>query len=472
MDIQTKSGTVRGNKTDGCYQFFGIPYAKSERFQDPKEYFWSGILDATKYGESSLQDSEGEVIGGENCLNLNILTPNVKGKLPVLIEIHGGAFQTGNNQNMMNNLIKKRNNFVYVSINYRLGILGFLYLGMSLGKEYKYTGNLGILDQMQALKWIKENISAFGGDSEQITLMGNSAGAKSIGALMLSHYSNKLFHQVILSSGGVQAIRSIETAEIITKRLLNKAGIDDVKILLKANNKEIIEMQKVMCSNEASTCFFGPVVDGNVIPDNWKEDICGSNGWHGRAVIGSNLNECVWLKENHNLLSEIDNILNSLFGINDKYAKEAWKYLVSTNQTDDEKKKDYWVKVVSDFMYRTHANRLAEILREKGERVWEYSFEYLPASHALDIDILSGDFERKHTEFVREERKELEQLRKVMEDFYIQFITSGNPNGYSVPKWNCNTKEKQYKLILDRQCTMREVLTDDCLNQFPDYSIE
>lgn len=471
MDIQTKSGTVRGNKTDDFYQFFGIPYAKSERFQEPKEYFWSGVFDATKYGECSLQDNEGEAVGEEDCLNLNILTPSVNGKLPVLVEIHGGAFQTGNNQNMMNNLIEKRKNFVYVSINYRLGILGFLYLGMGLGKEYKHTGNLGILDQIQALKWIKENISAFGGDSEQITLMGNSAGAKSIGVLMLSPYSNKLFHQAILSSGGVQAIRSMDTAERITKRLLNKAGIDDVKILLKASSKEIVEMQRIICGDEASTCFFGPVIDGNVIPNNWKEEICGDNGWHGSAIIGSNLNECIWLKENGNLLSEINNILNSLFGTNNEYAKEAWKSLVNTNKTDEEKKKDYWVRVVSDFMYRTHANRLAKILREKGERVWEYSFEYQQASHALDMNILSGDFERNHVNFAKEERKELEQLRQVMEDFYIQFITCGNPNGYSVPKWDCNTKEKQYKLILDRKCTMRELLIDDCLNQFPDYSI-
>ena len=170
MIINTYSGKVNGSYCEGMYEFKGIPYAKAKRFQKAEEYCWEGIYEANEYGHSALQTSDSNITGDEDCLNLNIITPNTEESLPVLVEIHGGAFQGGSNQCMLRSLSSKKKTFVHVAINYRLGVLGFLYLGNQCGKAYPNTGNLGVLDQIVALQWIKKNISYFGGDPEQIKI--------------------------------------------------------------------------------------------------------------------------------------------------------------------------------------------------------------------------------------------------------------------------------------------------------------
>ena len=201
---KTNSGKVKGEILNGYCSFKGIPYARAERFCPPQPVTWEEILDCTDFGKKAMQDFEKEDPRrkpqsreefDEDCLNLNVYLPRKdvcvseegwiqkqKQGLPVLVEIHGGAFQTGSNQDHTPKQIIREHDFIYVAVNYRLGVWGFLYLGKILGKEWEGSANNGILDLMASVRWIYENISAFGGDPRKITLMGSSAGAKSMGS--------------------------------------------------------------------------------------------------------------------------------------------------------------------------------------------------------------------------------------------------------------------------------------------------
>src|SRR5512135_3904604 len=208
--VTTQYGEVRGSVADGVNTFKGIPYAAppfgANRFQPPRPVEpWSGVRGALTYGptpphleftppiDKLLPDA---VIPGEDCLNLNIWSPGLGSVgLPVMIWIPGGAFEHGSNAlSWYDGSHFARDGVVCVTINYRLGAEGFLYLGDGIA-------NLGLLDQIAALQWVQENITAFGGDPHNVTVFGQSAGACSIATLLSMPRARDLFRRVIAQSG-------------------------------------------------------------------------------------------------------------------------------------------------------------------------------------------------------------------------------------------------------------------------------
>lgn len=236
--INTPCGAVRGTKTDvdGVVAYKGIRYATAGRFEYPKEVtHWDGVYEATKYGACAYQprsfyDEEkmpkkifyyNEFRKGvkytysEDCLFLNIFTPEkVEGKLPVIIYIHGGGFTGGcGHEKHFDVPVWPKKGVIGVTINYRLGPLGFAVLP-ELKVESGRTGNYGLYDQLTAFKWVKHNIAAFGGDPDNVTIMGQSAGAMSVQQHCLSPLSEGLFHKAVMSSGGgVHKLLSAQTPD-------------------------------------------------------------------------------------------------------------------------------------------------------------------------------------------------------------------------------------------------------------------
>ena len=223
--INTKCGAVRGVETsNGTIAYKGIRYATAGRFEYPTEVtHWEGVYDGTQYGACAYQprsfyDEEqmpkkvfyyNEFRSGENytysedCLFLNIFAPkNVDKKLPVIVYIHGGAFTGGcSNEKHFLDPIWPTKGAIAVTLNYRLGPLGFAVLP-ELKQEAGKTGNYGLFDQLTAIQWVKHNIDAFGGDANNITIMGQSAGAMSVQQHCLSPLSRGLFHKAVMCSGG------------------------------------------------------------------------------------------------------------------------------------------------------------------------------------------------------------------------------------------------------------------------------
>lgn len=223
--ISTKCGEIKGTASDGIISFKGIRYASAERWAYPvMTEKWDGVYDATAYGNCSYQprafyneeENPGKIFYynefrkgetytyDEDCLFLNIWTPesaSETSKLPVLVYIHGGGFTGGcGHEKHFDGPVWAKKGVVAVTINYRLGPMGFVCLP-ELQEEAGHTGNYGLFDQIAALKWVKKNISAFGGDGEKITVMGQSAGAMSVQHLCQSELTDGLFRSAVMSSG-------------------------------------------------------------------------------------------------------------------------------------------------------------------------------------------------------------------------------------------------------------------------------
>ncbi|XP_043965256.1 neuroligin 4 X-linked a [Gambusia affinis] len=281
-------------------QYLGIPYALAptgeRRFQPPEPPMsWPGIRNATHFAPACPQFLEDRFLlndmlpvwftanldtvvsyvqeQSEDCLYLNIYVPteddihDENGLKPVMVYIHGGSYVEGTGNMIDGSILASYGNVIVITINYRLGVLGFLSTGDQAAK-----GNYGLLDQIQALRWIKENIHAFKGDPKRVTIFGSGAGASCVSLLCLSHYSEDLFQKAIIQSGTALSSWAVNYQPAkYTRSLAEKVGcnmldtIDLVECLQKKNYKELIEQYVTPAKYHIA---FGPVIDGDVIPDD------------------------------------------------------------------------------------------------------------------------------------------------------------------------------------------------------------
>ena len=228
--VKTGQGYLKGINENGTLVFKGVPYAAPPvgqlRFMPPAEHAaWKDTLQTTQFGSMATQPAGNKVLGSEDCLYLNIYTPKTDNhKRAVVVWIHGGSMTNGAGSGKNGHAFADKDDIVTVTINYRLGVFGFLYMG-DVNKSYAASGNNGVLDVVMALKWIRQNIAAFGGDPNRVTIMGESAGAKLLSAVMVSPASKGLFSQVIAESGSVQCIRDTVTAKNARARILHQLGL-------------------------------------------------------------------------------------------------------------------------------------------------------------------------------------------------------------------------------------------------------
>ena len=289
--ISTPCGEIKGTVKDGCADFKGIRYATCERWTYPEEVTsWDGIYDATAYGNCSYQprafyneeENPGKIFYynefrkgesytyDEDCLFLNIRTPEdvtEDSKLPVLVYIHGGGFTGGcGHEKHFDGPVWAKKGIVAVTVNYRLGPMGFLCLP-ELEKEAGHTGNYGLYDQIAAIRWVKKNIAAFGGDGDKITIMGQSAGAMSVQHLCQSDYTDGLFRSAVMSSGVAMGSFMTATPEKkydFWKEVMKNTGAQTLEDFRKVSPEELFrEWKKVKGSGMSAVS----VKDGILIKD-------------------------------------------------------------------------------------------------------------------------------------------------------------------------------------------------------------
>ena len=468
VTVQTTSGPVIGLMG---YQFLGVPYGTAKRFQTAQLASWSEPKRCTEYGSAALQPNflgkrmtgvELHLTGSEDCLNLNIWTPSLEAdrKLPVVIYVHGGAFQTGSNSNpeRSGDRFAKDTPMVFVSVNYRLGVLGGLYLADLLGEEYRDSGSNSVLDVLLAIRWVKANAAAFGGDPENITLMGISAGAKSIGALMTMEESNSLFSKVVLESGAVQALRSTTAAKELRDRYMEHLKGTSPQDLPNLPVETLLEAQVEFCSRDGSTAFFGPVLDGTTFREDWLEHWEKGDTWKGSALIGSGLCEMRKLAEQPEFLKNPAPVLQDMFGGN----AETLQKIYNSTGTD-------WTKLLSDAMYRSASDRLARRLAKNGNPVWVYSFDYLPAHHGMGFHFIMGQESSPFCQVSEQELPNAKKTAAVMNQCVRDFICSGTPDPSGVLGWQAIANGGGDKLSFGPKITFRP-FQGDSLAEIPEYT--
>lgn len=285
----TTRGVIRGVDGAGCSAFLGVPYAAPPvgelRWAPPTTApAWEGILDATHPGPATWQPSGGPLDGlvpgmgsddqADDCLSLNVWTPAPDdAKRPVLVWVHGGAFQLGAGSLGVydGTRLATATDSVVVTFNYRLGALGFMVVD-----DPSASPNVGLLDQVAALQWVRDNIAGFGGDPDRVTVFGESAGGGSVLSLLSMPAASGLFHRAIVQSGATDLLLDRERAAMVTERFARCAGVEpgDVAGLRDLSPAAVLAAQAQAAGElfaSVGTMPFHPCVDGEVLPSSWLD---------------------------------------------------------------------------------------------------------------------------------------------------------------------------------------------------------
>jgi para-nitrobenzyl esterase len=486
--VETTSGKIEGVFRKGLYVFRGIPYAAppvgTRRWlpAEPCEP-WGGVRSAKEFTPTAPQppmdipflEPPKKQPQSEDCLYLNIWTPGLDGaKRPVMVWIHGGGFTTGAGSWLIYNgrTLSTRGDVVVVTINYRLGALGFLNLDQVTKGMIPATGNEGLLDQVLALEWVRDNISRFGGDPDNVTVFGESAGAMSIGMLLAMPRTRGLFHRAILESGAAHHVHSLERAEKVTGMFLGILDIKPAEVnkLRSLTEQQLINAQAEVVARASDPRFamdglpLRPVVDGNVIPELPIHAIAGGSADNVPILIGTNLDE--WkvfavLDKNLASLNEADLLRRCqclIPGGDATGLVEAYRQSRSQRNLPITPAELY-IAIQTDRVFRMPAIRLAEAHYRRQQPTYMYLFNWvsplmngiLGSCHALDLGFVFGILDDNFTG----SGEEAQALSRKIRDAWTGFARRGDTSCQSIGKWELYDGRRE-TMVLGKQCLLVE----------------
>lgn len=398
----TQYGLILGREKNGVLLFNGIPYAEApvgdRRFKRPvSPASWDDIRDATRFGPAAPQLPSGgmtdlvSVNWNEDCLFLNVCTPGVdQKKRPVLVWIHGGAYRSGQGAVPWYNgtSFALNGDIVVVSINYRLGALGFTDLSR-FGDSYATSGINGICDQIRALKWVRDNISGFGGDPSKVTIAGESAGGFSVATLLGCEQAQGLFRRAIPQSGAAHHTLTEKVGRVVADLLIDELAVESIAELKEASVMDILKAQaradvryNQMGIGNGVQAFY-PVEQNEVLPIPLRESI--------RSGVGASVPVLTGTNKDENTLFVMEEISSErLRSQAETYGREslvdAYKEMLP-GATETE----LAIELGTDFTFKIPAVRHVEDRIAQGADTWMYQFDWesrnvrLKATHALEI---------------------------------------------------------------------------------------
>ncbi len=347
--VNTTSGPIKGIMQEETMAWLGVPYAKVERCMPPLPVEkWKDVRECGKWGPQAMQQSNrpmSEDEMSEQCCVLNVWTTNRKGKKPVMLWLHGGGFDSGTSAWDPGMWLAKKD-VVVVSVNHRLNILGFLDLS-TCGEKYKFSGNVGMLDVVQALQWVRDNIKEFGGDPGNVTIFGESGGGGKVGSLLCMPPAKGLFHKAIIMSGTILNVNTKAMTEELGEAVLKELGIDkkDVDKIKDVPYQELYAAgQRAMAASIGTRrpgtpmmWGFGPTPDGEVMVQQPFQPAFPSFSDNIPILIGTTFNELQRQRYNQPItLEEARAELQRTFGDEtDAYIKafkEAYPQKASSNE--------------------------------------------------------------------------------------------------------------------------------------------
>ncbi|MBY8987236.1 MAG: carboxylesterase/lipase family protein [Candidatus Lokiarchaeota archaeon] len=482
--IDTTSGRMQGYKENELVIFKGIPYAEPPidelRFSPPvAKKQWDGVLEATRYvscayqGYTQLEDFTGKLQPeSEDCLNLNIWTPNADNKKrPVMFWIHGGAFIMGGGVDPMydGSTLAKRGDVVVVTINYRLGALGYLYLP-------GVTANAGQLDQISALKWVHDNIEQFGGDPNNVTIFGESAGGYSVVALAAMPAAKGLFNRIIAQSA--PAIDPKVTKKP-TKKVMRLLSAGDIHALRKISPEKIIEAQnKFMGEDHLNLLAFRPLIEGETLPIHPLETFQNGDCKNIDFMIGTNLDEAKLFTALDPEMSNLntvdgDKLLMGFLGRlgidNSKSKTMIDIYKKARESKYSNEPKEIMNALLTDNIFRISTIRLLEAQSKNQPNTYNYVFTLpspafngdLGACHALELPFVFNTFDTPGFQEFVSKSPELDAISYKMMDAWIAFARTGNPNHDGIPYWPSYDVDKRSTMLINKEFKVVEKFLDE-----------
>jgi para-nitrobenzyl esterase len=487
MIVETRSGKVQGTEAKGVLVFKGIPFAKPPvgdlRWMPPqREEPWHDVRDATAFSDESAQAPfpMAALFGGEqprnseDSLYLNVWTPAADGaKRPVMVWVHGGAFMNGSGSTPWYDGTKfaTHGDVVVVTLNYRLASFGFLHLADLFGDEFAGSGNAGILDQVAALEWVRENIEAFGGDPANVTVFGESAGGGSVGTLLGLPSARGLFRAAVPQSGAASWWSTRERATTVARRVIDALGVEpgDVAALRAKTTEEILAAQAVAGlgmggDNDSRIGLpFQPVVDGTVLPEPPLDAIAKGNAAGVRVLVGTNRHEMTLFHLMDQSLAQID-----AAGLSKR--AQTWVPADRVQALVDgylanhagEPLPEVWTDLSTDAVFRIPAIRLAEAQAAHGP-VWMYLFTWetpvfggLRSTHALEIPFVFDNLDAPGIAMFTGDSPERQQIADAMHAAWIGLASRGEPTHPGLPDWPQYETSRRATMRFDATCELLE----------------
>ncbi|MDR0226628.1 MAG: carboxylesterase family protein [Burkholderiaceae bacterium] len=442
----TETGTVRGQGRD-VRRFLGIPYAAAPvgglRWKPPQPApSWQGVRDATAFGDYCIQPREyPEQRGGmsEDCLNLNIWTPAKRRdeRLAVIVWIHGGGYAYGSGSHpTYDGEALARRGVVVVTLNYRLGLLGFLaHPGLTAESPQHASGNYGLMDQVAALRWVQRNIAAFGGDPGRVTAMGQSAGAHAISTLMASDLAQGSFQQAILQSVGVmRPTTSLQEAEQHGLRF----G-PDLAALRRRDATDFIDMQKQQAGVRtlAAGRPLAIIHDGHVVRTPDYQAYASGRFSRIPILVGNNANEGggptrTWPVRT---VSDFEAVVRQTFPDQPDAAWQAWRV------DRDDQVRQALADLYSDTEYLFGTRQLLSSYQAHGLASYRYVFSRhrnggaTAPVHGDELPYVFDNLDARHRGQQRPFDATDVAVARSMADAWARFARTGNPNGPGLPTW-------------------------------------
>ena len=452
--VKTPSGWIRGCNQEGSMAFLGIPYAKVQRFMPPLPVDpWDTVRVCNHWGPQAMQMvrgrqlSEAEMSEKNSCV-LNVWTTERNARKPVMVWLHGGGFDSGTSA-WNPGMALAQKDVVVVSVNHRLNILGFLDLS-SCSEQYRQSGNVGMLDIVAALQWVRDNISLFGGDPGNVTIFGESGGGGKVGSLLCMPAARGLFHKTIIMSGTILNVNTKQMSQQLGEAVLSQLGIDREHIE-RINDVPYNELyaagQRAMATSigtrQPGTPMmwgFGPTPDGETMLQQPFQPGFAAISDDIPILIGTTFNE-----------------LQRLYYDKPLTAEEARVALQSTFGDDTEA----YVKAFGKAY--PHATPQDSPVTQASQHGHELKFCFNTLHHAKN-------------ELPSPTEKDL-ALADLMSSVWAAFAHTGNPNVKGLPKWKPYTAKNGEMMVFDYKCRVRhnpdrslqQIINKHCFRQLDEF---
>ena len=484
---QTANGKVAGYIQDGVTIFKGIPYAKANRFEAPVQAdSWEGIRSCRQYGPVSPQGARSgwandeiafafnwnDGVQGEDCLRLNVWTPALDSrKRPVMVWLHGGGYSAGSGQELPSydgTSLAFAEDVVVVSINHRLNVLGFLDLS-AYGEKYAKSANAGLLDIVASLKWVRDNIAAFGGDPSNVTIFGQSGGGGKVTTLLATPCAKGLFHKAIVQSGSMLRTMESKYSRKIGIATVRNLGLDASSIdkisevpygeLLAAGEKAIAQVKAEADRDGVASFIFGwaPTVDGAVLPSQPFDPQAPAISAEIPMIIGTTRHEfsmTTYVPALRNAgREEVIGILKGRYGEGTERFLELFAKAYPGSKPAD--------MLDADFVFRPGA--IEQALRKSlqgAAPVYMYMFNWespvldgiLRSTHCMEIPFVFNNADR-HASMTGGGTQAMELASK-MSHCWAEFARCGKPSAEGLPEWEPFEAEKRAVMFFDNTCKM------------------